>query len=529
MKYQWINLEDDLKIRARHAFTRKTLKYVCQDDYDVNLFFESDELYPISRSERYDACVHRLKQAIDNKEKVVVYGDYDVDGISATTICYDMLTNLGLVCGYYIPNRMIDGYGLTKEKVSLFHEKGYSLIICVDNGVVAHEAIAKATKFGMDVIIIDHHEMDEKTLEYPYVIHSDVLESHFAGMCGAGLVFEFSRSFLAKPQYVMLAALGTIADMMVLVNENRRIVRHGLRLLNEEGFINLTKFSKDASIDEFTLAMQVAPKLNTLGRLPDLANTNQVVRYFMSTDVLAMDSFMNQVEALNEKRKQMAKDMTMLAETMMEGSGFEVIVSDAFHEGLVGLVANQLLYKYGKPVMVCHHENGICKGSLRSIDGLDLVTMMRSCPNVIKFGGHKSAGGITFALEHLASIKSYIFAYMSEHAALAPTRKALALPYQELTLEGVLELAQYRPLLMVSKEPLYVLSNVTLSAPSELSGGLHLKWQLSSEVSLMYFNHAFLHLNHDWQAASFVVKVTTNTFRNKTNVSLIVQDVVWDQ
>lgn len=525
MSYTLITIPDYEDARMKYSFTRKTLQYICGEQYDRNLFFESDELLPISCSEAYNRCVARIKKAIELREKVVIYGDYDVDGICSTTILHGLLTTLGLAPGYYIPNRIVDGYGLQAQKVEQFHEKGYQLIVCVDNGVVAHEALSKAAQHGMEVVIIDHHEMDEKTSGYPYVLHPELMETPFHHLCGAGLAFEFSRAFGIWDSFLALAALGTIADMMLLAGENRRIVRQGLKQLNQAGYLPLQKFAKDGIIDEFTLGMQIAPKLNTLGRLPDLANTNQIVKYFALNDETMMDQVVKQVETLNERRKEMSKAMVELAKQMVnQEDAFFVLVSESFHEGLVGIAANQLLSQYHKPVMVCQLRDGICKGSIRSKDGLDLVAMMRSCPHVIKFGGHQKAGGITFAYEHLQAIHQYIQEYMKQAVYEKQEKTALQLDLEEFSLEAVKELQSLRPLLSLQSEPLYLISGKHLGQPTMLSGGLHWKWQVKDRVSMLYFSARQEYLN---QIANlqFLVRVSINEFKGKQSLSMQVQDV----
>ncbi len=529
MSYHLITIPDYEDSRIQHAFTRKTLQYVCGEQYDKNMFFAADELAPVSVCEAFQICVERIKLAAKRQEKVVIYGDYDVDGICSTTILHGLLARLGLAPGYYIPNRIVDGYGLNTLKVEQFHEKGYQLIVCVDNGVVAHEALAKAASLGIEVVIIDHHEMDEKTRDYPFVLHPSLMEAPFHYLCGAGLAFEFSRAFGSWDDFLALAALGTIADMMLLVGENRCLVRQGLKLLNAAGYLPLKKFAKDGIIDEFTLGMQIAPKLNTLGRLPDLANTNQIVKYFTLQDEAMMDQVVKQVEALNDRRKDMSKAMVEQAKAMVNAEdAFCILVSDAFHEGLVGIVANQILSLYQKPVMVCQLKDGICKGSIRSKDGLDLVAMMRSCPHLIKFGGHQKAGGITFAHEHLPIIHQYIQNYMKDAAYEQQWKTALQLELSEFTLEAALELQALRPLLSLQTEPSYWISGAQLQSPTLLSNGLHWKWQLTPSVSMLYFS-ANPSYRDQIPNLQFLVRASINEFKGRKSLSLQVQDVFLSQ
>ena len=477
-----------LKEYALKQLTKDTLYWVCGDTFDVSGFFEEDELYPISKSVSYQRVTSYLKQCIDANKKMVISGDFDCDGICATTLLYRGLLLLGIQAGYYIPNRQKDGYGLSPKLVELYHAKGYEVIICVDNGVIAHEAIALAHQKGMEVIILDHHEMDERTSSYEYVLHPLLMEEEYHYLCGTGVVLEVLRFFIEVESYMLtLAALAAISDMMVLWGENRRVVRLGIAAMAKNKGTPLWHLLDSEDLDEGVLALRLAPKINAVGRMFSKANPNQLVKYLLCEDASILSQTAIQITALNEERKQLSKEILALAESQIDTSMPYLIAVGDYHEGIVGLVASNLVHSYHRPVFVLSCENGIIKGSCRSVPSIDLVDMLRVCPHLEVFGGHKAAGGLSLKEENLEKFKDYISKYMSMHEVLEESTSYIALDTLDFTLDTVEEIYSLRPFLRVQEEPLYRLNGLKMSEARYMSEGKHARWNFENGSEIVYF------------------------------------------
>lgn len=343
-----------------------------------------------------NACA-RIAAAAENGEKVFVGGDYDADGICSTAIMKDVLDRLGIVNGYYIPDRFREGYGLRPETVRLAHGKGYTLIITVDNGVKAHEAIEEAHRLGIEIIVTDHHRIDEQP-KADILVHPDFMEEEYQYLCGAGVALQISRTLIGDcPAHIAIAAVAHIGDVMELWKQTRAIVRQGTEYLDSgtvKAFSALNE--RKVPFDREVIGFQIAPKLNSVGRMNDISNVNTLVPFLLSKDDRTVLSYTMQLNHVNEMRKQLSADMVRQAERMMGDDPFPVICSPDFHEGICGLAAGRLARAYHRPVLIMTDtENGI-KGSGRSVKGLDLYEFFQEgFPELTAFGGHSMAVGLT--------------------------------------------------------------------------------------------------------------------------------------
>lgn len=507
------------------SITKNTLYWVCGDGFDASFFFDGDELYPLSKSDAYTKVIAYLKKVIREDRKIVISGDFDCDGICATTLLYSGFLKLGINAGYYIPNRQKDGYGLSTKLVEMYHAKGYEVIICVDNGVIAHEAIALAHQLGMEVVILDHHEMDEKTSEYEYVVHPLLMEEEFHYLCGTGVVLEVLRSLIEIDSYMLtLGALAAISDMMVLWGENRRVVRLGIQAMAKEKGTPLWHLLESEDLDESVLALKLAPKINAVGRMFSKANPNQLVKYLLCNDASVLSQTAIQISALNEERKVLSKEILSLAEAQIDTSLPYLMAVGEFHEGIVGLVASSLVHEYHRPVFVLSSENGVLKGSCRSVSSIDLVDMLRGCPYLDVFGGHKAAGGLSLKQENLELFKNYVAEYMNTHELLEECLSYIPLSIDEFKLEEIEEIYALRPFLRVQEEPLYRFNNLKLSEARFMSEGKHARWNLENGSEVIYFQ-----IPEEVKRKEFVDVIGTlkvSTYRGKRKAVLSVKDYI---
>lgn len=413
------------------------------------------ELLEDERDPRYSKapCVkeaaERLLMARENHEKVFIGGDYDADGICSTAIMKNTLDRLGIVNGYYIPDRFREGYGLRAETVEAAAAKGYSVIMTVDNGVKAHEALIRAKELGMYVIVTDHHQIDEE-IEADIVVHPDYLEPEYANCSGAGVVLQLAHMLVGNSAlHVALAAVAAIGDVMPLWKENRVIVKRGLGLLRQGAVPALSALlAKNASVDEKTVGFQIVPKLNSVGRMNDISNVNTLVPFLLLQDPAAISRFAAQLHTVNERRKELSAAMVKKAQELLTGEDFEVIYDPEFHEGLCGLAAGRIAEEEHKPVLVMAGKDDILRGSGRSVPGFNLFAFFAEGFDELEaFGGHEQAVGITVRKEDYENFRTEILRKIKETGYVyeEKTGTAVVLQEKDINFAAFTELDRLKP------------------------------------------------------------------------------------
>ena len=525
MKYEVLKMPSDfLSDLNESEFVKKSLYYISDDESVISSFFKKDELYPISQTSHYMKVVDKIKELIDSKKKILISGDYDCDGICATTLLYRYIKSKHDLVAYYIPHRKNDGYGLSVKLVNMYAEKNYEAIICVDNGVVAHEAINHALSLGIDVIILDHHEMDEISASYEYILHPLLMEEPYHYLCGTGVVFEVLRSLKEVDEYdIILAALSAISDIMMIIYQNRSYVRLGLRYLNQNRDIHLVTLAEGCDvIDENTLAMRIAPKINAVGRMYDLANANNLIKYLLSENTQEILQTSTQILRVNDERRKITRSTTSLVTSNLDLNNSYLLVADKIHEGIVGLIASSLVNTYDKVSIVLSEEDGLYKGSCRSVAGVDLVDMMRNCSLLETFGGHKQAGGLALRSENLEPFKEYVSHYLEVNEIIEETKYVIDVSKEVVRLNDVVLLQSLRPFLRVQQEPLYQISNLAFDEAILMKEGKHAKWTLNDESEVVYFNIDDEIRNRN--GVNYICKMGINEFRGKKKISFQVID-----
>ena len=361
--------------------------------------------------------VERIQAAIMNAEKVTIYGDYDADGVTSTAIMYETLDQLGANVDYFIPNRFVDGYGPNTAAFERLIEGGTKLIVTVDNGVSGHDAIARANELGCDVVVTDHHELPEELPDAAAVIHPRHPDGNypFGGLSGAGVAFKVATVLLEEvPQELLdLAALGTVADLVPLVDENRVLVSLGLQILAQTDRLGLVNLMQGAGIDPSRLTEQsigfgIAPRLNALGRLDDAA---PAVELLTTLDDQRASELAQLTEKQNKYRQQLVADISETALTQAQDAAHSahpalVITGEHWHEGVLGIVASKVVEATGKPTVVLNvnAENNTAKGSGRSVAGFNLFEAFDGHRDLmVAFGGHAGAVGMTAKADHLTA------------------------------------------------------------------------------------------------------------------------------
>lgn len=403
-------------------------------------------------------AVERIQTAIMNQERILIYGDYDCDGITSTTIVKETLEILGAEPEFYLPNRFTDGYGPNLSVYKYFIDSGVDLIITVDNGIAGLEAIQYATDHNVDVIITDHHTLLD-TLPNAYAtIHPRHPESEypFNDLAGVGVAFKLATALLGyvPEEFFDLVTIGTIADVVSLTNENRALVKLGLKYLQQTDRLGLQALAKVGGIDlehatEQTVGFAIAPRLNALGRLKD---ANPAVTLLSTFDDEEAMLIANEVEELNNERKALSEKMTDEALAMIdEKAPVQILAHQDWHEGILGIVASKVTEKTQCPslVLAIDKETGIAKGSGRSISAVNLVDLLEHAADDLEtFGGHHMAAGLSLKVENLEHFKQTLIQTLDEQSGDAVKETldidAILMP-EELTLKKVEDLQWLAP------------------------------------------------------------------------------------
>ncbi|MBR3203492.1 MAG: DHH family phosphoesterase [Solobacterium sp.] len=412
----------------------------------ADLLDGSDEVRP-SRCEAVDRCCRRLMQAKANQEKVFVAGDYDADGICSTAIMKDLLDRLGISNGYYIPDRFKEGYGLSAATVELVHQKGYHLILTVDNGVKCQEAIAKAHELGMEIIITDHHEIEEE-IPADLLVHPDVMEPDYAYLSGAGVVLQLSLNLLGRvDSHLALAAIALIGDVMPLWRQTRRIVKQGCSAIAHGALPSVLPLLRSkGEIDSTAVAFQIVPKLNSVGRMNDSSNVNTLVPFLLTTDPNYIASFAVQLNRVNDARRRCSDQTVKIAEQLNHDAAFPILFEESFEEGIVGLAAGKLSRQWHKPVLVFAQANEVYKGSGRSIPGLNLFEFFREFEEPSAFGGHAMAVGLTVPCDRFEAFVAHVETKMKTLPAIEEAGDpAVLISEADLRQDQIMELEGLRP------------------------------------------------------------------------------------
>ena len=397
-------------LNARNITDMNSVKKYFSDEYE--------EGYDPFLMHDMQKAVDRINEAIENEEKILVYGDYDADGITSTVLLVETLISMGANVSSYIPNRFEEGYGPNKEAFTKIIDSGITLIITVDNGIAGVEEVDLANELGCDVIVTDHHKIQDTIPNAYAIIHPEHPEGNypFKKLAGVGVAFKLAHALLEIfPDFLLdLVAIGTIADMVSITDENRIFVKQGLELINEDPRIGLKMLLElsgiDTKIDEQTVGFYIAPKLNSIGRM-DSAKLG--LTFLMAEDPVTARALAEQIEQYNIERKQVTEDIVKDVINKIESSDKKqknvIMVSGEYHEGVLGIVASNIVEKYQKPVFIMNEKDGILKGSARSIFDFNIYVAMNKISDLfVAFGGHTLAAGFSFEESNFEKIEEFL-------------------------------------------------------------------------------------------------------------------------
>ena len=427
IKYNWIypNYDENfIKELESYSISKNIAKILnarnITDMTSVKKYFsdEYEEGYDPFLMHDMQKAVDRINEAIENEEKILVYGDYDADGITSTVLLVETLISMGANVSSYIPNRFEEGYGPNKEAFTKIIDSGITLIITVDNGIAGVEEVDLANELGCDVIVTDHHKIQDTIPNAYAIIHPEHPEGNypFKRLAGVGVAFKLAHALLEIfPDFLLdLVAIGTIADMVSITDENRIFVKQGLELINEDPRIGLKMLLElsgiDTKIDEQTVGFYIAPKLNSIGRM-DSAKLG--LSFLMAEDPVTARALAEQIEQYNIQRKQVTEDIVKDVISKIENSEKKqknvIMVSGEYHEGVLGIVASNIVEKYQKPVFIMNEKEGVLKGSARSIFDFNIYVAMNKISDLfLAFGGHTLAAGFSFEKSNFEKIEEFL-------------------------------------------------------------------------------------------------------------------------
>ena len=472
------------------------------NDEDVRIFITPtrDDFHDPFLFKGMDVAVERIIKAINNKEKILIYGDYDVDGITSTTVLKKYLMDRGISVDTYIPNRLHEGYGLNKNAIDTIKERNIDLIITVDCGISAIEEVDYAVSLGMDVIVTDHHEVGEKLPNALAVIDAKRRDNTypFRSLAGVGVVFKLIQALSIKLEikpeeylkYLDLVCVGTISDIVPLEGENRTIAKLGLMLIKVTrnlGLRELIKSSGYKEIDSNTISFGVAPRINACGRM---GHEEEALKLFLAEDLESATKITKELNEYNTLRQSTEKAIYEEAVQQIEKNHLDennsiVLGGKGWHHGVIGIVSSKVTDKYYKPSILLSFEDDIAKGSGRSVPGFDLYEGLAKCEDLLeKYGGHSMAVGLTLKKENLEKFKERF-----EQIAKEKNIKELVpiiyiddeLKLKDINMELVKSLSILEPFGEANKVPLFLIRNLKIDSIRALSEGRHLKLTLRDE------------------------------------------------
>ena len=496
-----------------------------------------------------EKAVSRILKALKNNENITIFGDYDADGITSTTILKRFFHDINKECNVYIPNRLNEGYGLNKNAIKKLSEDGTNLIITVDCGITAIEETKYAKELGIDIVITDHHEPGEEIPDAEAVVDCKRKDNKypFRELAGCGVAFKLTQALCKNLdlnenqalKYLDIACVGTISDVVPLVDENRVIVKLGMLLLKQTKNLGLKQIINNAHFKEFnsmSVAFGITPRINACGRL---GHQDEALELFTTDNqekatelAKKMDEY-NIQRQLEEKRIYDEAITLLQEETQTNGiTNCIVLGHENWNPGVIGIVSSRITEKFYKPSILVCFDKDIAKGSGRSIEGFDLHKALMECDKYLtNYGGHSLAAGLSLNTKDFEKFKNMINEYAEKNIKdedLIPTINIdLKLEDSQLNIEDVEELKLLEPFGQSNEEPIFMITNLKVVSIKTLSDGKHLKLYLKNQNYLDAIGFNLGERANELKIGDtidIVGNLNINEFNNTKKVQMLLKD-----
>jgi single-stranded-DNA-specific exonuclease len=476
------------------------------------------DLYNPFLMKNMEVAVDRIIKAIERKERILIHGDYDTDGITALALLYRNLKRFDLSIDYYIPHRLLEGYGVSKSGIDYAAHNGCSLIISVDCGVTAFEELSYARSKNIDVIVCDHHNPKSELPPALAILNPKLPECSypFKELAGVGVAFKFLQGLFQRMNIdenelfsdLDLVALGSVVDVVPLIDENRFLVKLGLKKMSKSkkaGIQALIKVSGlNGELTAYHLGFIIGPRINACGRLRD---AKSAIELLLTDDPIKAMNLAQELSEDNQKRQQIEEEILQEAKQIIETRMLQekrviVVGKENWHEGVVGIVASRIIEEYARPAIVFSLKQETAKGSARSVSGFDIAQALEFCSDLlIKFGGHKQAAGLEIARKNLDDFEKKINLYAQNFDEIIFTKKHyydIKLDLNEITDDVVYFLKFFEPTGMENPQPVFLGEDFEVVGVPMVVGKKHLKFSLRKNKKVfpaIAFYHADKILN----------------------------------
>ncbi|KKP35610.1 MAG: Exonuclease RecJ [candidate division TM6 bacterium GW2011_GWF2_32_72] len=501
-------------------------------------------------------ALDRIERAIKDKEKILIFGDYDVDGMTSTSLMLSSLIPLGANINFVLPNREKDGYGLSKKIIERCAQNNYKLIITVDNGITAIEPVLYAKQLGLDVIITDHHRPHDNVPDAIAVVNpaQEDCAYPYKSFAGVGVTFKLMSMLYARNKKTLpikvyeLMLLGTIADVVPLTGENRFWVRHCLNFVNKNSSLAFDVLRKNGQIakpfiSSTDIGFGIAPQLNALGRLED---PRKSVKFLIGSDETEIHNIGQILFEMNQARKQVERSIyDQIVEKINQGEidlskeNIIIAASDKWPAGVIGLVASRLVSTYGKPALLFHlTKDGFAKGSCRSISEFNIFNALAKNKDLLKsFGGHSFAAGLSLKVENLRLLKDSLERIIADELTEMDLRQKIKLDavvqMPEITKKIVDDLQHLEPFGQENRAPNFYLKDVSLVQKPKMMKDLHVKCSIFADgviKPVVFFNRPELYelfMAQEQESFDLAVNISENHWNNNISVELLGLDVAF--
>ncbi len=521
------------------------------DEFEAESFlYDTDLIDPFTLPDMDKAC-QRILTALENGEKITVFGDYDADGVTSTALLYSYLSSHGASVDYYIPDRTGEGYGMNIHAIDSLKDRGTKLIITVDNGISAISEIEYANTLGIDVVVTDHHRVGESMPEAVAVVdpHREDSLCEFSEWAGVGVAFKLicaidgGDGYELLEEYGDIVALGTVADIVSLKGENRIIVRSGMAYMNAalnsgtmrkglKALINICDNSGE--ISSSVLAFRLAPRINAAGRM---GSAERALKLLLSENDSEAEALATEISEVNAQRQSTEAGITEAAVEIIENNpgikyGKVIVVNGKdWHQGVIGIVASRLAERYSKPAIVISETDGLAKGSGRSIEGFSLFDALSYCSSVLsQFGGHVLAAGLSIEPEKIDEFRAMINEYAERITEAVPVLHIdCKLNPSSINTEMLASMEILEPFGADNPQPLFGLYNMQITGLQPVGGGKHLRITVSKKgYSLTAIMFSVSPEEFPYRVSDTVdlaVRLTANEYMGRMQVNVQIKDI----